>query len=274
MNMSSRIGHASTELPAVDERLVAPESGYEIDDGKLVRVPPSEPPHAIRHSKVSALLEAHASPEFEVASDMLMRLSETSDRAPDASVFPRAPDPRTGGQQLAHLAFEVANTESLSHAGKKATQLCARGIRRVFAIDVQRSRALEWSQELGTWQMLDPDGTIDDPALAVPLPIAALVHSAKADDAVARALLAKRNPVLLAAVDASRAEGREEGREEGRAESQARTMAQAILRVLARRGVAVAADQHERIVGERDIAQLEAWLDAAVTCASTSELLR
>ncbi len=266
MSMSSPTGHANADLPAIDERLVASESGYEIDDGKLVRVPPSEPPHAIRHSKISALLEAHASPDFEVASDMLMRLSETTDRAPDASVFPRAPDPQTGGQQLAHLAFEVANTESLSHAGKKATQLCARGIRRVFAIDVQRSRALEWSRELGTWQMLDPDGTIDDPARAAPLPIAALVQSATADDAMARALLAKRNPVLVAAVDTGREEGREEGRMTG--------MANAILRVLARRGVAVATDQRERILGERDVAQLEAWLDAAVTCASTAELLR
>ncbi len=290
MSMSSPTGHANADLPAIDERLVASESGYEIDDGKLVRVPPSEPPPAIRHSKLSALLEAHASPEFEVASDMLMRLSETSDRAPDASVFPRAPDPRTGGQQLAHLAFEVANTESLSHAGKKAAQMCARGIRRVFAIDVQRSRALEWSHELGTWQMLDPDGTIDDPALAVPLPIAALVHSATADDAMARALLAKRNPVLVAVVEETLAKGVAEGRAKGVAEGRAKgvvegmakgvaegelkAMAHAILRVLARRGVAVAAEQREHILGERDIARLETWLDAAVTCASTSELLR
>jgi hypothetical protein len=122
--------------------------------------------------------------------------------------------------------------------------------------------------------MLEPAGTIDDPALAVPLPIGALVQSAKADDAMARALLAKRNPVLVAMVEATLAEGVAEGMAKGVAEGELKAMAQAILRVLARRGVAVAADQHERIVTERDIARLEAWLDTAVTCASTSELLR
>jgi hypothetical protein len=39
---------------------------------------------------------------------------------------------------------------------------------------------------LGTWRELDPAGHIEDPALEVPLPIEAMVHAAKADDAVAR----------------------------------------------------------------------------------------
>lgn len=51
-------------------------------------------------------------------------------------------------------------------------------------------------------------------------------------------------------------------------------MVNAVLRVLARRGLEVRAEERERIVGERDLARLEAWLDAALTCASASELLR
>lgn len=260
MNVSSPSRPANRELPAVDERLVAPESGYEIDDGKLVRVPPCMEPHGDRHSKLAALLEAHVADDFNVALDMLTRISETSDRAPDASVYPRARDPETGGRQLEHLAFEIVNTESLGDAAKKASQLTGRGVRRVFAIDVERARAFEWSRELTTWSLLDPSGRIEDPTLAVPLSIDVLVHAVKTDDAMAQALLAKRNPVVLAAVDEARAEGRAAG------------TAQAILRVLARRRVQLDASVRERIASARDLAQLERWLDRATTCASATEL--
>lgn len=188
------------ELPAVDDHIVASESGYEIIDGRLVRVPPSHEPHGNRHSKVSALLEAHVADDFDVASDMLTRTSEDNNFAPDASVYPRARDPRTGGRQLEQLAFEVLNTEALAHAGDKAGKLARRGVRRVFALDVERARAFEWSVDLGTWSLLAPDSAIEDRALAVSLPVEALVRPAKADDAMARALLAKRNPVVLAAI--------------------------------------------------------------------------
>jgi Uma2 family endonuclease len=260
MRMSSRTGHASPELPAVDDRIVAPESGYEIDDGRLVRVPPAEEPHANLHSKLAALLEAHVADDFEVAIDMLTRISETSDRAPDASVYPRARDSRTGGRQLEQLAFEIASTESLADAAGKAADLSRRGVRRVFAIDVARARAFEWSRELGTWSLLDSAGSIEDPTLAVPLPLRALVHAAKADDVVASALLAKRNPVLLAALAAGRAEGQAEGRAED------------ILLVLARRGLIPRPADRQRILGERDLAMLARWLERAVTCSSVTEL--
>ena len=75
-------------------------------------------------------------------------------------------------------------------------------MRRVFAIDVT-ARALEWSAARRL-ETLDAASHIEDPALEVPLPIAAMVHAAKADDAVARALVARRNPVI----EAVRAEGR------------------------------------------------------------------
>ena len=252
---------ASREVPAIDERLVAPETRYEMWDGELVHVPPADPPHGTRHLQVAALIEAHTGPEFESAAELLTRTSRIDDVAPDVSVYPDALDPRTGGRQLEQLAFEIASTQSLGDAGRKAAKLVGRGVRRVFAIDVERSRALEWSVALGTWSVLDATGQIEDPALAVPLPIEALIRNAKADDSIARALLAKRNPVLVQ----DRAEGKAEGRAEGKAE--------AVMVLLTARGIAVDGATRERILGERDAEQLDRWIVRAASCATLAELL-
>jgi len=255
--MSSSGSNANQELPEVHERLVAPESGYVIDDGKLVRVAPADPPHATCHANLSLLLGVHVAPDFRVAIDMLTRTSEIDDIAPDASVFPREPDPRTGGRRLEELAFEIASTESLGHAGKKAVKLTGRGVRRVFAIDVERARAFEWSRELGTWSFLDSSTHIEDAALAVPLPIEALVHASKTDEAVARALVARRHPVIEAV----------------RIEGQAARTAEVLLAVLASRGLHPQPEERERILGERDPDRLDRWVAHVALCASVAELL-
>jgi len=257
-----------SESPAVDERLVASETRYEVLDGVLVHVSPAYEPHGSRHSKVSALVEAHVAPEFDVASDMLTRTSETDDVAPDVSVFPYARDPESGGRQIEHLAFEIVSTQSLGHAGQKAAKLVARGVRRVFAIDVERARALEWSRSLGTWSPLDPSGHIEDRALAVPLPIEALVHAAKADDAMARALLAKHNPVLEAAQEAARLTGKAEGKAEGKLEGKV----SALLVILATRGLSLDPSGRARILDERDPERLDRWIARATNCTTTAEL--
>jgi Uma2 family endonuclease len=262
--MSSIALHAGSELPDIDDRLVEPETRYEMYDGELVDVSPADPPHASRHVQLAALMEAHTGLEFEVAADLLTRTSPVDDVAPDVSVYPDAADPTTGRRQLEQLAFEIVSTQSLGHAGQKAAKLAARGVRRVFAIDVERSRALEWSAALGTWRELDPAGHIEDPALEVPLPIDAMIHAAKADDAVQRALIAKGNPVLEAHVARHREEAKAEGIAEGKAE--------ALLAVLAARGIAVGDAERVRILGERDPQQLDRWLAGAVTCAVAAEL--
>src|SRR5262245_61799354 len=46
-------------------------------------------------------------------------------------------------------------------------KLTERGVRRVFAIDIERSRLLEWSTAADTWSTLDPTGCIVEPALEV-----------------------------------------------------------------------------------------------------------
>jgi hypothetical protein len=255
-------------LPAVDDRLVAPETRDEIVEGRLVLVSPADPPHGVRHSKVSALLEAHTGLEYSVASDMLTRTSEHSDFAPDVSVFPVAPDPQTGGRQLEQLAFEVVSTQSLADAGYKAEQLVRRGVRRVFAIDVERGRALEWSRALGTWSVLDPGGEIEDPTLDVALPIEALVTTARADNTVARALFLKGNPFLVERMAEGRAEGKTEGKTEGRAEGKA----ESLMVVLAARGFVLDEVTRARLLGERDTQRLDRWIARAMTCETLDEL--
>jgi Uma2 family endonuclease len=259
---------AEPELPPVDARLVAPETRYELHDGVLVHVPPADEPHGTLHSKISALVEAHAAADFDVASDMLTRTSKTSDVAPDVSVFPRARDPRTGGRQLEQLAFEVVSTQSLSDAGGKAAKLAGRGVRRVFALDLERARALEWSQALGTWTVLDTSSQIEDPALAAPLPVHALVRAAKADDAIARALIVKRNPVI----EASNREASERGFARGRAAGTQQALVEALLAVLAARQLAPSGAERDRIVGEADRDRLLRWVARASSCADIADL--
>lgn len=248
------------ELP-VDERLIMPETRYEVIDGEVVYVSPSDEPHGSRHSKLSALLEAHVGADFDVASDMLTRTSTMNDMAPDASVFPAERDSRTGGRQLEELAFEVVSTETLSNAATKARRLVERGVRRVFAIDVERKRGLEWSTATGGWEILGPDAIIDDRTLEVPLPVTDLVATAKADDAMARALLGKRNPVLTAAI------------EEARAEASAVTKAEAIVTVLEGRGFELGEETRRRILETREAETLDRWLAGAGTCVSADELV-
>ena len=252
----------------MDTRLVAPESRYEVEDGRVKYVAPADEPHGTRHSKISALLEAHARDDFEVASDMLTRTSEFDDMAPDVSVFPRERD-EAGGRKLEQLAFEVASTESLSEAGRKANKLMGRGVRRVFVIDVARQRAFEWSLEQQAFRTLERDSVIKDHALAAPLPIEALVYAAKADDAVAHALLVKQNPVLEAALATRRVEGKLAGMAEGKLAG----MAEALMAVLTARGLTLQPADAARMLAEGDATTLRRWLTGAANCSSVHELL-
>jgi hypothetical protein len=207
------------------------------------------------------------------------------DFAPDVSVYPADPHPQTGRRQLDELSFEVVSTQRMSLAEKKAAKLAARGVRRVFAIDVEHDRALEWLPEPNSWRVLDIRSYIEDPVLEAPLPVAALVSEAKADDDVARALVIRRNPVIEDVRKHERAsarsdglaqgfaEGHAEGRAEGRAEGVLQGQSNMLLAILHARGLAVGPAERARIVAERDPARLERWVVRAGTCASVRELL-
>jgi hypothetical protein len=257
---------------AVDERLVMPETGFEVVDGEVLYVPPADPPHATRHSKLCALLEMFAAPGFIAACEMLTRTSAKSDFAPDGSLYPAAPDPETGGRQLEHLAFEVVSTQSLGNAAKKASGLVGRGVRRVFAIDVERQRALEWSRKTASWEILPHSAVIEDVALALPLRVHDLVGAAQVDDAVAQALLAKRNPVLVEALAKAQALGEQRGFQQGKLEGERVAKAEALLAIFRARALPIVAEAEETI-RTAEVARLDRWLVEAVTCENVSRLL-
>jgi Uma2 family endonuclease len=255
----------------VDARLVAPESGYEIINGRLVAVAPAHEPHGERHSKVNALLEAFVTAEYNVACDMLTRTSETSDIAPDASVYPIARDPETGGRQLEVLAFQVVATETLAHAAEKAALLADRGVRRVFAVDVGRKRVLQWSVATGSWEVLPDTATIEDTVFVAPLPVESLVRAAKADDAMASALLAKRNPVLVASEARARADGLEQGLAKGLETGRIHAR-RALLAIMDARGLRPTLAHKQRIEACLDLACLERWSTRAVRATSPDDI--
>jgi Uma2 family endonuclease len=254
----------------VDERLVMPETRHEVINGKVVYVSPADEPHGTLHSRMAALLQAHVVADYQCAVDMLTRTSARNDFAPDASVFPVARDPETGGRKLEELAFEVVSTESLARAGRKAQKLVERGVRRVFAIDVERKRAMEWSTRTNAWEILATGGVIEDGTLIVPLPIQALVEAFDADNAVARALLAKKNDVLEGALRSAREAGKIEGKTDGKLEGKI----EALLQILAARGIRVPKKGTKMILEERNEAVVDQWLGCAASCATVDDLFQ
>jgi Uma2 family endonuclease len=274
--MMSSSASSPPNAPIVDARLVASESGYEIVDGRIVAVPPADEPHGERHSKVNALLEAFVTEEYNVACDMLTRTSQTSDIAPGASVYPAARDPNTGGRQLEVLAFEIVSTQQLSDAADKARRLHERGVRRVFAVHVSHQRVFEWSRDADTWQVLPDAGAIEDPSLVAPLSVEALVKSAKADDAVARALLIKRNPVIAAALTESEtrgeAAGEAKGEVTGRARGEVEGVRNALFTFIQARGLSLIPQQRRRIEACADVLQLYDWTVRAATADTGDDI--
>jgi hypothetical protein len=115
----------------------------------------------------------------------------------------------------------------------------------------------EWSRKKKDWIEMDRSSAIADRCLIEPLEVEALFDAAAADDAVARGLVARGNPVI------------EEVRQQGRAEGNA----EAILAVLAARGPAPSAALRRRILGTEDLDQLRRWLKKAAIVTSADEIL-
>lgn len=102
-------------------------------------------------------------------------------------------------------------------------------------------------------------------ALEVPLPIEAMVHAAKADDAVARALVARHNLVIEAVRAEDRAAGKAEGKIEGKIE--------ALIAILAARHIDPDSAASEQILRERDPQRLDRWIARAAISATIAEVL-
>jgi len=191
--------------------------------------------------------------------DLLTRFDQKSDFASDVCVRREGVDPQTGKRHLEEFAFEVVSEQKERDVSEKAPRMHRRGVRRVFAIFLKSQQVCEWSAEgQEGWQPLGPASRIEDPCLAKPLAIAALLDAAAADDAVIEALAAKGNPALRRRESQAKAEG----------------MATSILRVLQARGIAVSPEQRQEILRCADLDQLSRWLDRAVLAATADEALQ
>ncbi|MBI4819154.1 MAG: Uma2 family endonuclease [Deltaproteobacteria bacterium] len=248
----------------VSERLVMPGTRFEIIEGEVRYVNAAGPVHATYHSKLAALLEACVAEGYDVAADMLTRTSAFSDLAPDASVFREGIDPVTQDRALEELAFEILSSQEDSDAARKARSLTMRGVRRVFGIDVVEKRFLEWSRADDMWFGYAGSEALVDKALAAPLPIKDVLDAARADDAMARALLEKKNPVIFAAVAA--------GESRGEARGEAKGLARAVLQLLLARSITFSASDEARIRDTLDVELLETWIRKATACNSVDEL--
>ncbi len=241
-------------FPRVDEHLVEPETRQEMVRGKLVASPPAKEPHAEHHSRLSAEVEVAAAPDYVVASDLLTRVGEDSNFATDVCIRRAGIDPATGSRYLEELGFEVVGEQTRRDVTERAQELSERGVRRVIAIFVKSKTVEEWQADTRSWRVLDPEGVIEDPVLASPLEIRALLEPGALKDALARALHRQGNPQLLRYVVEAKREGKREGEVFGRREGKREQLE----RQLAHRFGPLPPPAHERLAGA-DIEQLDRW---------------
>jgi hypothetical protein len=261
---------AADEPPRIDERLVQPETREQLVRGRQVLAMPANPAHGDRHFKLDYVIGAHVKEGYVGSTDLLTRSAVQSDFATDTCVRKDGIDPRTNTRYLEELAFEVVNEQSRRDITEQAEDLTTRGVRRVVAIFVKKGEVAEWVA--GAWKKLDPEGVFSDPTLTRPLRVKELIDAAEADNSVARALLAKNNPVLAEVTNRTRTEGHQrglqeghqeglqEGRQEGRQEGLREGLARGGIEVAcALLGIELTAERRARM-NELDVAGLEALL--------------
>lgn len=227
--------HAPSTTPRVDDQLVRPETREEIVRGRSIHALPAMEPHADHHQVLGFVTSGCIAPGYIAATDLLTRVGPRSDFATDTSIRRAGIDPQTGARYLEELAFEVVSTQSHRDITERAEDLSARGVRRIIAIFVKRGEVCEWSPEHNDWRVLDPGGVFEDPTLAEPIPIRAMLDQAEADQTVVRGLRTKGNPAIRAIETRAKEEGHAKGHAKGHAEGRAegcRTAIEALCDVL------------------------------------------
>jgi hypothetical protein len=196
-----------------------------------------------------------------MAAGLLTRFGEDSDFGSNGCVYKDGLDPATGTRFLEEVVFQVVSEENARDVSEKVPVMQRRGVRRIFAIFVVGElQVCEWCPESQSWRTLDRDSQIEDPCLVVPLPVAALLDDAVADDAVIEALAAKGNPELERLEAAVRAR------------VQVKREVEIILKVLKARGVAVSEAQRLEILRCHDLGRLDRWLARAAVASSVNEV--
>ena len=252
---------AARERPGVDEHVVAPETREQLVRGRKVLAMPALPPHADQHFKLDYILGAHVKEGYVGSTELLTRSDVSSDFATDTCIRRRGIDPRTDSRYLEELAFEVVNEQSLRDVTEQAEELTARGVRRVVAIFVKRGEVCEWSSRSSKWVKLEVEGELADPTLSRPIRVRELLDAAEADNAVARALAEKKNPVIVQLVSQGRSAGLKEGRDAGLKEGQEDGL---------RRGIEPLCE----VLGIELTAARRAWLEEADAAALTDLMQR
>lgn len=277
---SAALPSQGQRLPAVDKRLAPPETRVEYLNGAELFAAPADEPHASQHSQIDRVVGAHVKSPYGVAVDMLTRTSDASDFAADVSVYEPIFSAKTGaktGRKLEEIVFEVVDRQAATIPTRKAVELTARGVRRIFAVFVREKKVYEWSRAEGRWEPIEASSVLEDPCFVRPITARALVDWLVADDEVAKALLVKRPPSIQAALDERHtegmAEGHREGHREGQSEGQLSAKRESILRILEARGLSVPKRVRAAIESTTDIARLDRWLVAAITVERSSRLL-
>ncbi len=216
---AARFPAAQLPPPYLDERLVTPETREERVRGRRLYVLPANPEHGDRHTELDRVIGNYTPEDYIASTDLLTRAGPGSDFATDTCIRRAGIDPRTGSRYLEEVAFEVVNTQTVANMVERARMLTECGVRRVFAIFVDRGEVAEWSPEQDRFITLTSEDSIEDRTLVRPLRVGALLDATEADEAVARALKAKGNSVIAEVRAEGRTEGRAEGLTEGRLES-------------------------------------------------------
>ncbi len=168
-------------FPGLDDHLIVPEvTRDEIIGGRRVIATPAEEAEAIRHGNLGYVLLAHAAPGYCAPVGLLTRFAEESDFATAACVLKDGVDPETGSRHLEELAFEILTDQNELNVTEKAFWLHRRGVRRVFALELERRQVCEWEPDSRSWRLLD-ESSIADRCLNRAIPVAALLNPAAAD---------------------------------------------------------------------------------------------
>ena len=198
----------------VDDQLVRPETREEVVRGRRIHAAPAKAAHADRHQMLGVVTEGCIAPGYVASTDLLTRAGSGSDFATDTCVRREGIDPHTGARYLEELAFEIVNEQSRRDITERAQDLSARGVRRIVAVFVKRGEVCEWSSERNDWIVLDPTGVLEDPTLAEPLPVRAMLDRSEATRAAIRAFHAKGHPEMRAIESRAEQVGRAKARVE------------------------------------------------------------
>ncbi len=257
---------AGRRWPPVDEYLDEPDEVHRWERISEVRqeAMPATADHGDPHFELDALLAAHLAADYAGSVDLKTRVSRKQEYASDTCVRRAGIDPATGSRYLEELVVEVVHKRSAKETRARARGFAARGVRRQIGIFVRDKTVREWLAEKNDWgEPQDLRRSLRDPCLAVPMPLAALFDSALAKVAIARALEAKGDPVILEIKEKSEARGEARG---------VLAMRKSIVRVLDRRLESVPAFVRQRLEEIRSLERLEEILDQALTASSVDEL--